>query len=372
MQWVESVLLVLFPPFLTGVLYRPVMALFDLFDVWKGWWIPPLVARRLARAVVPSTADIGGYGHELRAPVNSAPATLREHWCQGVRRSWGIEAWLLLFVFLPAALVATMALTGLYLTLHPSGSEDAEFFRRNTLLSFSFCVGMGSGAVLWVYRSLFLYRRRVGESLPLTSAVDLARLLRRCKEAGSGALPLLELDRHVSRHVNRLGWFAAYGVDRERRRTALSPHIAGVQQALEREVSLALRDGPDAVPRLARLVATLLDRSVQGRWMGLLDEADLPETPAELVTARDGKHDRMVVLAGSVAAVLVVATATAVGLPASAVAPAALTAFIGPAVLWGSERLGTLREHHGAVRSGLGTPAPEPTGNAPQPPAPTA
>ncbi|MER7582565.1 hypothetical protein ABTY56_21485, partial [Kitasatospora sp. NPDC097691] len=222
----------------------------------------------------------------------------------------------------------------------------------------------------WVYRSMLLYRRRVGESLPVTSAVDLARLLRKCSEAAAGTLPLLELDRHVHRHTNRLGWFAMYGVDREQRRNALRPHIAGVQQALEREMSNALRDGPQAVPGLARLVATLLDRSVQGRWMGLLDEADLPEVLAELVTAREGRHDRAVVLAGSVAAVVIVGVATAADLPASVTAPAALTALIGPAVMWGSEKLGTLREYHGMVRGGLGAPAAEPPAPAGEPPAP--
>ncbi|MER7765788.1 hypothetical protein [Kitasatospora sp. NPDC096140] len=369
MRWVESLVLVSVPPFVAGVLYRPAMGVLDVLDLWKGWWIPPQIAGRLPRAVIPSAADVDGYGRDLHAPVGTAPATLQEHWRRGIRRSWGIEAWLLVFVMLPAALVATFALTGLFLTVHPSSSEDPEFLQRNTLLTFSLCAGLGSAAVLWVYRSMHLYRRRVGESLPLTSAVDLARLLRKCQEAADGTIPLLELDRHVTRHTNRLGWFAEYGVDREQRRKALRPHIAGVQQALEREMSNALRDGPEAVPRLARLVATLLDRSVQGRWMGLLDEADLPETPADLVTARESRHDRAVVLAGSVAAVLIVGAATAADLPASVVAPAALTALIGPAVMWGSEKLGTPREHHGALRAAL-APAAEPAGSTGEPPAP--
>ncbi|MFD8784525.1 hypothetical protein [Kitasatospora sp. NPDC059599] len=370
MQWVESMVLALFPPFVAGVLYRPVMAVFDVLDVWKGWWIPPQIAGRVPRAVVPSAADLTGYGDALLAPVGSTPATLQEHWCRGIRRSWGIETWLLVFAIVPAAVAAMFALTGLYLIVFPSSAEEAALFRGNLLRTFSFCAGMGSAAVLWVYRSMFLYRRRVGESLPLTSAVDLARLLRKCQEASVGTLPLLELDRHVARHTNRLGWFATYGVDRERRRTALRPHIAGVQQALEREMSTVLREGPDAVPCLARLVATLLDRSVQGRWMGLLDEADLPETPTELVTAREDRHDRVVVLAGSVAAVVIVAAATAADLPASVVAPAALTALIGPAAMWGSEKLGSLREYLGTVRSGIGAPAAEPAAGTPEPSAP--
>ncbi|MFI8460452.1 hypothetical protein [Kitasatospora sp. NPDC085464] len=368
-------MLLLVPPFVAGVLYQPVMMLLDIPDLWKGWWIPPQIAGCLPRAVIPGTADIDKYGRDLHAPVGTAPATLQEHWRRGIRRSWGIEMWRLVFAVLPAALAGTMALTGLYITARPSSAQEAELFRGNILLTFSFCAGLGSAAVLWVYRSMLLYRRRVGESLPLTSAVDLARLLRKCQEAADGTIPLLELDRHVTRHTNRLGWFAAYGVDREQRRNALRPHIAGVQQALEREMSNALRDGPEAVPRLARLVATLLDRSVQGRWMGLLDEADLPEAPGDLVTAREGRHDRAVVLAGSVAAVLIVGAATAADLPASVVAPAALTALIGPAVMWGSEKLGTPRELHGAVRAGLGAPAappgPEPAGSTGEPPAPT-
>ncbi|MER7585354.1 hypothetical protein, partial [Kitasatospora sp. NPDC097691] len=178
-QWVESLVLALVPPFVAGVLYRPVMAVFDVLDLWKGWWIPPQIAGRLPRAVVPSTADIDAYGRDLPAPVATAPATLQEYWRRGIRRSWGIEAWLLVFVLLPAALVGTFALTGFFLTVHPSSAEEAELFRGNILLTFSLCAGLGIAAVLWVYRSMLLYRRRVGESLPVTSAVDLARLLRK-------------------------------------------------------------------------------------------------------------------------------------------------------------------------------------------------
>lgn len=70
--------------------------------------------------------------------------------------------------------------------------------------------------------------------------------------------------------------------------------------------------------------------------MGTLDEADLPHEAADLVTAREDRQDRRVVLAGSTAAAVIVAVAIAAGMPAAAVAPAALTALIGPAVMWGS------------------------------------
>ncbi|MEV6212560.1 hypothetical protein [Kitasatospora sp. NPDC051914] len=256
-----------------------------------------------------------------------------------------METWAAICVILPAAVSGALALGGLVLTVHPSSSDNPQFAREHTLGFFSLSAGLGSAAVLWFYRSRSLYRRRLGVSLPVTSAFHLARLLRNCSAAASGGLTLLELDQRVTRYTNQLGWFAAYGVDRERRRAALQPHIARVQLAVETEMSNVLRDGPDAVPRLARLLATLLDRSVQGRWMGLLEEADLPTERTELVAPRGDRYDRWVVLGGSVAAAAVMGTAIIAGLPASAVAPAALTALIGPAVMWGSDKLGIKREH---------------------------
>ncbi|MFB7122325.1 hypothetical protein [Kitasatospora sp. NPDC056273] len=376
MLWFESAVFALFPPFVAGVLYPIAMGVLDFADTWKGWWIPPWVAGRVSRAVLPGAAELGRFGDSLHAPVSSSPATLREHWRRGVRRSGGIDTWLLVFALIPSAVFGSLAAAGLDLTVRPSAADDPAFVRNNTLPFFSLSAGLGSAAFLWLHRSGQLYRRRIGESLPLTSAVELAKLLRRCQQAADGTLPLLELDRHVTRYTNRLGWFAAYGVDRERRRDTLRPHIAKVQQALEREASNVLRDGPAAVPGLARLVATLLDRSVQGRWMGLLDEADLPPEPVDLVAGREDRHDRLVVLVGSIAAAGIVGAAAFADLPASVVAPAALTALIGPAVMWGSEKLSGTRRLFDAQTAGLSsaaapTPAPaEPGPPIPEQPAP--
>ncbi|MFI9810460.1 hypothetical protein ACIHEJ_40400 [Streptomyces sp. NPDC052301] len=331
------------------------MATLDIFDLWKGWWIPGPVARRVPRAVLPGSADVGRYSGDL---VHTSPTRLQDHWCAGIRRSAGIETWLGLFVVLPAAVLAMLALAGLVLTVHPSAADDPEFARENSLQFFSFSAGLASAALLWLYRSHSLYRRRTGVSLPLTSAVDLARLLRSCWKAGEGSLPLLALDQQVTRFSNRLGWFAQYGVAGERRRSALRPHLARVQHTLETQMSKVLRDGPDALPQLVRLLSTLLDRSVQGRWMGLLDEVDLPEETAGVDTADEEGNDRWVVLGGGAAAAVIVVAAVAAGLPASAVAPAALTALIGPAVMWGSQKLESARQYQQTMRASLnGAPA---------------
>ncbi|PBC69819.1 hypothetical protein BX265_7177 [Streptomyces sp. TLI_235] len=362
MPWLESVVFALFPPFVAGVLHSPVMAVLDFPDVWKGWWVPAWIVERAPARVVPGSADAAGYGL-----VHSPPAKLKERWTRGARRSWGIETWVAIFVILPAAVAGVLALGGLILTVHPSSSDNPQFARENTMAFFSLSAGLGSAAVMWVYRSRILYRRRIGASLPLTSAFHLARLLRSCSAAESGSLTLLELDQRVTRYTNQLGWFGAYGVDGERRRTALQPHIARVQLAVETEMSMVLRDGPEAVPRLGRLLATMLDRSVQGRWMGLLDETDLPTEAAELVAPREAKQDRWVVLGGSAAAAAVMGTAIIAGLPVAAVAPAALTALIGPAVMWGSDKLGTKREHLQTATAGVNAAASAPA----EPPPPT-
>ncbi|MFD7710137.1 hypothetical protein [Streptomyces sp. NPDC059786] len=365
MQWFESGVYVLFPPFVAGVLYGPVVATLDILDLWKGWWIPPWIARRVPSAVLPNATAVLRTGGFLRAAVRSSPAVLQQHWWRGLRRIGGLHVWATLFAFVPTVLLGMLALAGLIITVHPGASSDPEFARENTLPFFSLSAGLASAAVLWFYRSRRLYRRRVGESLPLTSAVYLARLLASCWKAAQGSLTLLQLDRQLTSYTNRLGWFAAYGVDRERRRTALRPHLAGVQQALETEMSNVLRYGIGALPGLARLLATLLDRSVQGRWMGLLDEADLPRNTEALITVGEDNNDRWVVLAGSAAAAVIVTAAVAAGLPAAAVAPAALTALIGPAVMWGSGKLGSSREHLQTMTGPLGTTAAEPAAEPP-------
>ncbi|MGW5465175.1 hypothetical protein [Streptomyces sp. NPDC003996] len=261
--------------------------------------------------------------------------------------------------------MATLAVAGLVITVHPSASEDPQFVRDAWLPFLSLSAGLASAAVLWVYRSRSLYRRRVGASFPITSAADLSRLLRSCWKAHQGDMQLLELDRQITRYTNSLGWFAAYGIERERRRAALRPHIAKVQQALETEMSNVLRDGVGALPRLARLLAIMLDRSVQGRWMGMLDETDLPLQEVDLVTAQEDKYDRRAVLGGSAAAAAIMGVAITAGVPASAAAPAALTALIGPAVMWGSEKLGSKREYMQTMTTHLDGAAADPAANTP-------
>lgn len=370
MQWIEPVVFALFPPFVAGALFGPVIGMLDIFDLWRGRWVPKPLAKRIPRSFLPRTADVARWGRRLRAPVRTAPARLQEQLTQGVRRAVGVNAWIVLCVIVPVALLAALAFGGLVLTVHPGASEDPAFARANTLPFFSLSAGLASAAVLWGYRSQRLYRRRLGKSFPLTSVFDLARLLRSCWGAAEGRLPLLTLDERVTAYTSQLGWFAAYGVERERRRATLRPHLARVQQALETEMANVLRDGPGAAPRLARLVAVMLDRSAQGRWMGLLDEADLPQEAGELVTASEDKHDRWIVLGGSTAAAAMVAAAVAAGLPAAAVAPAALTALIGPAVMWGSGKLGTPREQMSTVAAGLGPPAADTAAPASTPPTP--
>ncbi|MGW5434051.1 hypothetical protein ACWET9_44040 [Streptomyces sp. NPDC004059] len=335
------------------------MALLDPFDLWKGWWIPTWIIKRLPNRGLPTMA-----GQDLQVPVCTSPE--QEESCRkGIRRSAGLEVWTYIYVLLPAAVMATLAVAGLVITVHPSASEDPQFVRDAWLPFLSLSAGLASAAVLWVYRSRSLYRRRVGASFPITSAADLSRLLRSCWKAHQGDMQLLELDRQITRYTNSLGWFAAYGIERERRRAALRPHIAKVQQALETEMSNVLRDGVGALPRLARLLAIMLDRSVQGRWMGMLDETDLPLQEVDLVTAQEDKYDRRAVLGGSAAAAAIMGVAITAGVPASAAAPAALTALIGPAVMWGSEKLGSKREYMQTMTTHLDGAAADPAANTP-------
>ncbi|MER6398941.1 hypothetical protein ABT263_23260 [Kitasatospora sp. NPDC001603] len=119
------------------------MAVLDLPDVWKGWWVPPWIAGRVPARVVPGPAEIAGYG-----PVHSPPAMLKEHCRRGVRRSWGVETWAAIFAVLPAAAAGALALSGLILTVHPSASDNPQYTRQHTLEFFSLSAGLGSAAAL--------------------------------------------------------------------------------------------------------------------------------------------------------------------------------------------------------------------------------
>ena len=164
-----------------------------------------------------------------------------------------------------------------------------------------------------------------------------------CGECRRGVGGILDVDRHVTNLCGCLGSFAMDGGGFRSlgKREALSWHLRQVQDDLLKSTDVLLQEGEISLEGVVERAATILDRICEQRWLRLLDlpettDSDLASTP---VAETRGGRDTWVVLGGSLAAAVVLGASGAVGLPLGTAVPAALVLALGPAAVWGSNRL---------------------------------
>ncbi|MFE1691155.1 hypothetical protein ACFW64_25875 [Streptomyces albidoflavus] len=197
------------------------------------------------------------------------------------------------------------------------------------------------------------------------------RAISACLAAKNRETSILRLDVHVQRFGRALVSFgqAEYRLNGSWRQAAYCEHAVRVRSALDEVVARLMREGSAALPEVAAMLVKIMERLANERFLGLLDEAQLPAYVAPIddeVEAESRRSDGRIVLWGAAAAAVVAGVMISAGVPVAAVVPAALIFLLGPATLWGSKRLGSPRDMLDAVRQGVSQPAdPQQADNVP-------
>jgi hypothetical protein len=203
------------------------------------------------------------------------------------------------------------------------------------------------------------------------------RCIRECLQAADGQVSLLIVDARVQqlgRDLTRFGSNGILGTNTTRQRQ-LMEHTSRVSDALDRGSAKILQIGVDELPQLARILFSILDRMSAGRWLNLINDAELP--PYSAITEAEAeeeerKTDAAIIVVGASIAAILTGVAITLGLPAGAVVPAALIFLLGPATLWGSKKMTNPRQTLEAMKQSVGqnsetsqpsTPSASPTGN---------
>ncbi|MFF0836764.1 hypothetical protein ACFYWF_27920 [Streptomyces sp. NPDC003344] len=197
--------------------------------------------------------------------------------------------------------------------------------------------------VIFSTRTTYIARRKVdgfvnavSDNLDCVLKVALIR---------SGQSMPIELDSKINSLCIELNEYALGGQMNvpEIRRQELTRHVQAVTQTLEDASRDLVTNGWTEESRILFLLNRILERLVQGRWYGLLDQEDLSERAqmahlqADELPA-DLKKDQRVAMLGIVASFTVVAIATIAGAPVSVTLGLAGIAAIAPAATAG--RLG--------------------------------
>ncbi|WP_434593938.1 hypothetical protein [Streptomyces sp. A5-4] len=166
-----------------------------------------------------------------------------------------------------------------------------------------------------------------------------------CEALIRGHGSILAVEKRVGEISHNIARFpvANVSLSTDARLPTVLAHISAVQKELKRSSGEVLRGGVAQSLGLVVTLSTLLDRLIAERWLNLLDIDDSAETVAGLDTQDDIRRDRRdtwIVMSGSLVAAIVLGSVIAVGMPLAVGAPAALVFLLGPAVLWGSRRLG--------------------------------
>ncbi|RII20713.1 hypothetical protein DSC45_02615 [Streptomyces sp. YIM 130001] len=232
------------------------------------------------------------------------------------------------------------------------------------------------GSMIWLPASWRLRAVVRGLEVDLLLLVDCHIVLKACSQRLNGSAnrgSTLQLDIDTGELSAGLQCFARHGHTgcSPERRAEIKDHIGRVAAALDASMGDVLRGEPDAVLGLARRVHTVNERVAEGRWLGLLDSADLPVDlqPDAPRTRRQRMTEAAVVLLLAALAAGAIVGAMALHLPAQYAGVIGLAAFFGGGLAWRGSRVGvTSHSMFGTVGAAFAQqqePQPPPGGPAP-------
>ncbi|MGW6905598.1 hypothetical protein [Streptomyces sp. NPDC054940] len=238
---------------------------------------------------------------------------------------------------------------------------EAEFHELADRDSFYIAIALYVFAILWWPLELKRIRSYMASMGYRRAFYECCKCVVLCLDVVEQRAPILSVDRKVhliGRMLIRFGESEARkgGTARQRQ---LFEHAVRVKLALDECAARALKEGAGELPKLVAMLMKILERLASGRLLGLLDEDELPTyvpPSAGELEEEASKGDRRIVLWGATAAAVAAGVMISLGVPAGAVVPAALIFLMGPAVLWGSKKMGNPRELMDAMRQGVNQP----------------
>lgn len=240
-------------------------------------------------------------------------------------------------------------------------SYEAEFHVLGDRNPFYVAIALYVFAIMWWPLELRRVRAFVASVGHRRAFYECCRCVVLCLDVREGRSTIISVDRRVhqiGRALIRFGESEARkgGASRQNQ---LFEHAVRVKAALDECAGRALKEGESALPDLVAMLMKILERLSAGRLLGMLDENELPAfvpPSAEELEGEADKGDRRIVLWGAAAAAVVAGVMISLGVPAGAVVPAALIFLMGPAVLWGSKKIGNPRELMDSMRQGVAQP----------------
>ncbi|RFU86252.1 hypothetical protein DY218_13230 [Streptomyces triticagri] len=331
--------------------------------------VATVLSRRSGAGQRPTVVNVAEYRAALTSlglVTQATEAQLTERMRRGDHAERGIGAWLALSMAVPMVpwMVGAFVL---------STAEDWWLTLHVGLAGLGFVT---TGMLHKAHIATFVAR---GLEAPLLLSRDIGIAVLRCKAVADGHGDQLHLDGGVGVVIGDLRSFSKHGYRSAdlKRRAELIDHTERVCGALHDSAGRVLVDGAEAAPNLARLLHTIAERAAQGRWLGLLDEADLPESlPLEPSgTRRRRITEAAVVLLLAAGAAAAVIGAMALQVPAQYAAVVGLAAFLGGGLAWRGSRVGvTSRSMFSTIGAAFAQQQDQqpPPGGPTQPPTPEA
>ncbi|WP_176154655.1 hypothetical protein [Streptomyces sp. NA03103] len=199
--------------------------------------------------------------------------------------------------------------------------------------------------ILFSRASVRLHSKYNGAAADLGALLQCVDVLDKSKRVIRGDGGILDLEVSVNHLVSNLEKYSQQGVRISKGSSGglVRAHVSLVRERLAEGMADVLREGPVKAPELVRLIATILSRIVEERWLCLLDEAQPggPEAPDPVVDdIAKRRRDTGIIVAGSIGAAAAMGLATAAGIPLAVSFPVAMVLLMGPAAIWGSRKLG--------------------------------
>ncbi|WP_143676475.1 hypothetical protein [Streptomyces sp. TLI_146] len=238
---------------------------------------------------------------------------------------------------------------------------EAHFHRLADRESFYTAIALYVFAILWWPLELKRVRSFLAAVGHRRAFYECCKCVVLCLDVQEQRSSILLVDRGVYRIGRTLIQFSKSETRRggTARQRELFEHAVRVELALDECVGRVLKEGVSELPNLVAMLMRILERLAAGRLLALLDDNQLPVyTPpsAEELEEETTKGDRRIVLWGATAAAAAAGVTISLGVPVGAVVPAALIFLMGPAVLWGSKKIGNPKDLMDAMRQGVTQP----------------
>ncbi|MFI8355282.1 hypothetical protein [Streptomyces cyaneofuscatus] len=240
-------------------------------------------------------------------------------------------------------------------------SYEAKFQVVGDRGPFYIAIALYVFAIMWWSLELRRVRAWIASVGHRRAFYECCRCVVVCLDVREGRSTIISVDRRVHQIGRALIRFSESEARKggASRQNQLFEHAVRVKAALDDCAGRALKEGESALPDVVAMLMKILERLSAGRLLGLLDEHELPAfvpPSAEELEGEADKGDRRIVLWGAAAAAVVAGVMISLGVPAGAVVPAALIFLMGPAVLWGSKKIGNPRELMDSMRQGVAQP----------------